>query len=106
MEIKGTKWFSNEKIMDSTIFAEKHFGLTIMNKISDNLKQNIWEFSDSLKIQYYDIKRMKYSTLLSCQYVNNEEEKKLILIFQNGKKIIYDYNSVSIGNYIGLWKEK
>lgn len=106
--IKGTTWVSSKNINDTTILDETEIGLRIYNlPVSDTLKGNVWIFADSiLTVKCYDNIINKHKIILSCEYINNELDKIIIFKLNDGRLIQFEYNSISTGTYIGLYKQK
>ena len=106
-DIKGTTWLSSENIKDSTLVDFFDMSLSI-HQLSPQatLSQNVWIFADSLTIKFYDVSSKTYKTILTCNYVNNEQDHKLLLQLNSCREVQFGYTSVSTGNFIYLCKKK
>lgn len=106
-DIKGSKWLYDNNIKDSSLLTLNNIGLRKIDNFSfAHVKGSVWEFSDSLVIKYYNETTKEYNILITCNYINNEEDKTLSLILDNDKILEFDYNPISTGSYVGLYKKR
>ncbi len=105
--IKASTWVSSPIIVDSTLFAMNSIILQKQSESLDSLKEDVtlWDFSDSLFLEKYDVYTKEKKALGSgvyCVFSDGE----LYIKDEQGLIFPYRFALTTTGNFLMIVRKK